>query len=170
MTRLSKAWLGFGMAVLLVLVWGIGWGVFTHVRMDGYVSDVLPVGHIWTDPASGTTYEVLKTETHIRIERGTLSTSAPDGAVYLFVQMRRANLTETSLCSFNLVGPDRVMWSVDTGTLPEEYPFCSNRDQTTEYWMSYLIPESMLDQLVGVTHHYMQWRHNPALALPTPSN
>lgn len=166
---MNRAWLGFCLALLLVVVWGVGWGVFTHVRMDAYVSHVVPVGQVWTDPGSGTTYRVLETQVSRRLERGSLSETAPDGAVFYYVKVQRDQLTEDSPCSFQLLGPERMLWSTDTSSLPEGYPHCSNTDQVKVFWMNYLIPESLVGELVGITIHYMQWEHNPALALPAPS-
>ena len=168
--RRPNAWWGFGLAVLMVLVWGIGWGVFTHIRMDAYISGVIPVGQSWTDTRTGTSYTVAQTEVHKRIERGSTANTAPDGAVYLLVKMERTDLVEDSTCGFDLIGPERRKWSPDFLSLPEQYPYCSNSDGVTTYWMSYLVPESLLPDLVGVTVHYMQLVHNPALALPAPSN
>ena len=169
--RRSRPWLGFGLAVLMVLVWGIGWGLFTHVRMDAYVSHVVPVGESWTDERTGTGYKVLATEVHKRIERGSSDAhTAPDGAVYLLVKMERDNLVEDSTCGFDLVGPDRMKWTTDSISLPDQYPYCSNTQAVKTYWMAYLVPEALLPDLLGVTVHYMQLVHNPALALPERSN
>lgn len=166
-----RPWLGFGLAVLMVLVWGIGWGVFTAVRTDAYVGGTIPVGQSWTDPSTNTSYRVVETETHQRIERNESSAeTAPDGAVFLLVHVVRENLVEDSVCYLDLIGPERMRWTTESISLPETYPYCSNKDAVTDYWLVYLVPERLVPDLVGITIHYTTWNHHPALALPPPGN
>lgn len=166
----GSGWLGFWLAVVMVLVWGLGWGMFTHIRTDAYISHVIPVGDSWTDTRTGTSYKVLESEVHKRLERGkTDAYTAPDGAIYLLVKVEREHLVEDSTCSFDLIGPERMKWATESILLGDEYPNCSNKDAVRTYWMVYLVPEALLPDLLGVTVHYMQLRHNPALALPEPA-
>ncbi|MGA4670042.1 hypothetical protein ACPCG0_09635 [Propionibacteriaceae bacterium Y1923] len=171
MSRASRPWIGFGLAVLLVLVWGIGWGLFTHVRTQAYVGGSVPAGQPWTDPLTGTTYTVVETETHKRIQR-TESTAevAPDGAIFLLVHMTRVNVTEESVCYLDLIGPERMRWTAEVFGLPESYGRCSYEEASTDYWMTYVVPERLVDEVLGVTIHFTTWNHNPAMELPPPGN
>ncbi|MGD7732431.1 hypothetical protein ACQCX5_05640 [Propionibacteriaceae bacterium G57] len=167
--RRWRHWIGFVVGLAVVLAWGIGWGVFVHVRMDAYVSHVVPVGQTWTDPHSGARYTVLEHQQHTSFERSSSTTSeAPQGATYVWVKFRLEGANEQSVCGLQLLGSHRMLWDSTFQNLPRDHESCKV-DSDGEFWLGYLVPTWAAEQLVGVTIHYMQFRHNPALALPPPS-
>lgn len=168
-------WPGFVLALAITLAWSIGWGVFVDHRTHPYIDGRVPFGQGWTD-RHGTTFTVLGAETRTMISRGYGDDKRPpEGAVYVVVRLKYENWHEGSACSgLSLFGEGLLRW-LDGSSLPgandderEKYTYCDTDENphTGTFALTFVVPRSFLDRVVGVADYYMQMRHDPVLEVP----
>lgn len=171
--RALKRWAPLALAVVICVVWGLGWGLFIHKRMEPYHASVVPKGTAWQSP-EGARYTVLASEQVTEVEGFDGVKKTPEGSVSVLVQVRVQNATADTGCVFDLLGSGRELWRYSSDWVPrpadnrEKYPLCppdDSRGAEFTYWASYLVPKDRVDGIVGLFKDTLTYRKNPALAI-----
>ena len=171
--RNRRGWLLLIVALVMGLIYSGAWANFVIVRMGPHPPSTVPAGTPWTDE-HGTVYTVKSAERMHEIESYS-KLVAPQGAVYLLVEVHVTNYHKKSSCYQELIGPHRERYHHE-GRLPMgkdgqpgDYPQCPSVDEAPReftYWLSYLVPEDRVPKMMGITNYFMRYRQPPVLGLP----
>lgn len=153
-----RAWLSTAVVGLVVLLYLVGWTVYSlaHTGDDRYRA---------VDPGAPATVRDAEWRllSLVRTTRLTASSGEPGyadaGATYVVAQLERTPVaaSDFALCATALLGPGGRIWEpggYSLGLPVREAPTCSSEDrvvgQSYRFEVVYVVPTAFVDEVVGV--------------------